>query len=57
MTYKPKSLTLKTIPEDIYRELLRVQGEEKAKRNTQFNLEQTIYKIIKSSIKKDAIKG
>lgn len=53
MLYKPKSITLRQVPEDVYRELLRVQGQEKARRNTQFNLEQTVYKIIKSNMKKE----
>lgn len=51
MTYKPKSILLKDIPEDIYKEILRVQGDEKTKRSVQFSLDKTVFKIIKSTIK------
>lgn len=46
-----KSMVLKSIPEDVYKELLRIQGEEKLKNNKQFSLEFAVYKIIKSTIK------
>lgn len=49
--YKPKSIFLKDIPEDIYDEIQRVQYEEKKKRKTQYSLVQAVFKIIKESKK------
>lgn len=54
MAYHPKKLLLKGIPEDVYKELLRVQYEQKQKYNKQFSLEQAVYKIIKVSAEKTA---
>lgn len=49
--YKPKSILLKDIPEDVYKEIQRVQYEHKKSYNTQFSLGASIFKIIKSTIK------
>lgn len=50
---KPKTMILKAIPPECYDELLRVQLDEKKKHRKQFSLESAVYKIIKSTIKKD----
>lgn len=43
-----KALTLRRIPDDIFRILLIEQNKEKINKNKgQFGLEQTIYKIIR----------
>lgn len=49
--YKPKSMVLQAIPEDVYDELLRVQAEEKKKIKRQYSLELAVYKIIKDAKK------
>jgi len=48
-----KKLMLKKLPPECYEELLRVQAAEKIKNQKQFSLESAVYKIIKSTIKKD----
>lgn len=52
--YKPKKLLLKGLPEDVYAEILRKQSEHKMKYKTQISLEVIIYKIIRSTIKKES---
>ena len=46
-------MVLQAIPEDVYDEILRVQGEQKRKLKRRYSLEFAVYKIIKEAIKKD----
>lgn len=50
---KQKSMILKAIPDEVYEEIQRVQFEEKKKLKRQYSLELAVYKIIKSTIKKE----
>lgn len=50
---KLTSITLKAVPDECRKEILRVQAEERVKHKKQFSLESAVYKIIKSTIKKD----
>lgn len=50
---KTTTITLRAVPADVYDEILRVQSQERLEKRKQFSLESAVYKIIKSTIKKD----
>lgn len=41
------SLILRAVPDDLKKYLLKVQGEIKSKKGTQYSLESTLYQIVR----------
>lgn len=48
-----KKILLKRVPPECYDKILEVQAEERIRTKKQYSLESAVYKIIKSTIKKE----
>lgn len=51
--YKPKQLRLRQMPKDVYDLVITAQAEQKKKCNCQYNIEQTIYLMIRKLEKRN----